>query len=70
MHNIQNKYYFTEREMEVLKYVVKGCSNIEIGNKMFLSYHTIKVHISSILKKLNTTTRIKAVIKVLLEGII
>ena len=66
----EKKYYFTEREIEVLKRIVMGKSNIEIGKELYISYHTVKVHVASILRKLNVDNRLKASIKAVLEGII
>lgn len=47
----------TEREKEILKLIVRGYSNEEIGKMMNISKHTVKAHISSILHKLNIQTR-------------
>ncbi len=66
----KEKYYLTEKEFEVLKLMIMGYNNAEISEKMFISYHTVKVHVSSILRKLNAATRIKAIIKVLSEDAI
>lgn len=43
----------TEREIEVLRKIKKGLSSKEIAAEMFLSFRTIEVHRSNILKKLN-----------------
>lgn len=43
----------TEREMQVLKLIKEGLSSKEIAKELFLSYRTIEVHRSNILKKLN-----------------
>ena len=43
----------TEREMQVLKLIKDGLSSKEIAKELFLSYRTIEVHRSNILKKLN-----------------
>lgn len=48
---------FTQREQEVLKYVCLGYSNIEIGQKLFISSHTAKAHVQAILRKLNLKNR-------------
>jgi two-component system, NarL family, response regulator LiaR len=41
----------TEREVEVLKLVAKGCSNQEITGKLIVSERTIGAHVSNILSK-------------------
>lgn len=49
----------TQREKEILHLVSIGMSNQEIGNSLFISDHTVKVHISNILRKLQLNNRIK-----------
>ena len=60
----------TERETEILKYLVQGLTNKQIADKLTLSIATIKFHVSSILAKLNATSRTEAVAIALQEGII
>ena len=47
----------TARELDVLKLVVKGFSNEEIADKLFISKHTVKMHISIMLDKLSLKNR-------------
>ena len=47
----------TSREQEVLQLLVKGHSNIEIGEKLHLSHRTIEKYVSSLLRKSNTSNR-------------
>lgn len=47
----------TARELEVLKLIVKGRRNKEIGDELFISTHTVKNHISNILTKLGVNDR-------------
>ena len=42
---------FTQKEIEVLKYVCKGYTNEAIAQKLFVSIHTVKAHIASLLRK-------------------
>ena len=51
----------TDREITILKYITQGFENREIGQKMFISIHTVKAHICSIMKKLNAKNRTNAV---------
>jgi two-component system, NarL family, response regulator LiaR len=51
----------TEREREVLAYIVEGMNNREIADKMYLSQSTVKKHISTLFTKLNVTNRVEAV---------
>lgn len=56
---------FTDREKEVLYLLLKGLNNREISEKLCITNHTTKIHITSIYKKLEVTNRIQAVIKCL-----
>jgi DNA-binding CsgD family transcriptional regulator len=47
----------TAREVEVLRWVAMGLTNIQIGKKMVISPRTVGTHLSSIYNKLGITTR-------------
>jgi two-component system response regulator DesR len=51
----------TPREREVLNEIATGATNREIGERLFLSPHTIKEHTSSIYRKLRVRNRASAV---------
>ncbi len=53
----------SDRELDVLKLIVKGSSNQEIADQLFLSLSTVKTHISSIFLKLEVSRRTQAVQK-------
>jgi len=52
-----------QRELEVLQYMAEGLNNQEIGSKLFLSPHTVKVHTRNIYAKLGVHNRTQAVVK-------
>lgn len=52
----------TEREKEVLVCLVEGLSNKEIGERLFISDKTVKIHVSKIFKKLNVKSRSQVLI--------
>ena len=52
----------SKRETEVLKEIVKGKSNKEISEALFVSEKTVKTHVSHILNKLEVSDRTQAVI--------
>jgi len=57
----QPSFDLTEREMEVLNLVVQGKSNQLIAETLFISLATVKAHISSILSKLQVSSRAEAI---------
>ncbi len=60
----------TERETDVLKQIVLGRSNKEIGAALFISEATVKTHINSLLGKLGVTDRTQAATTALQRGIV
>jgi len=54
------KISLTIQELNVLELLVKGCSNKVIAQKLFISNHTVKFHVTSILSKLGASTRTEA----------
>lgn len=50
----------SEREREVLALVAAGCTNREIGEKLFISEHTARNHVIRILEKLGLSRRSEA----------
>ncbi|MRG86487.1 response regulator [Salinibacillus xinjiangensis] len=57
-----NDNQLTEREKEVLICLVEGLSNKEIGERLYISDKTVKIHVSKIFKKLNVKSRSQVVI--------
>jgi two-component system, NarL family, response regulator LiaR len=51
----------TEREREVLGLLVKGLTNQEIAQRLTVSAHTAKFHVSNVLSKLGAASRTEAV---------
>lgn len=58
----------TKREIVILKLIAKGFNNFEIADVIHISYHTVKVHVSAILRKFNVKTRTQAVICAITRG--
>ena len=52
----------TDREVDVLREVVRGASNAEIGDRLYISETTVKTHVNHILTKLGVRDRIQAVV--------
>ncbi|WP_285491534.1 response regulator [Staphylococcus haemolyticus] len=57
-----NTNKLSKREIEVLAEMVKGKTNKEIANTLFVSEKTIKTHVSHIFNKLSVTDRTQAAI--------
>ncbi len=53
----------TERELEVLRLMAEGHSNLEIAEQLVVALGTVKAHTSSIYRKLDVRSRTEAVIK-------
>jgi two-component system, NarL family, response regulator YdfI len=57
----QSEIYLTSREAQVLQLLGAGLDNKAISSTLHISKHTVKFHISSILSKLNVSSRTEAV---------
>lgn len=53
----------SDREYEVLQHLIKGLSNKEIADALFVSESTIKTHVSSLFVKLDVKRRTQAIQK-------
>lgn len=60
----------SDKEQQILKLMAGGFSNKEIANSIFLAEGTVKNHVSSILSKLNTRDRTRAVLTAIHQGLI
>lgn len=60
----------SQREIEVLKLVARGCSNKEIAQKLFISDKTARNHVVNCLEKLHVDDRTEAATTAIARGII
>jgi DNA-binding CsgD family transcriptional regulator len=56
--------------MEVLRLVMAGKRNREIGDRLFISEETVKAHMKHIIEKLGANDRTQAVTIALRRGVI
>lgn len=59
----------TQREEEVLHFLIEGFTNKEIANNLFISEKTVKSHLNQIFKKFNVGRRLEAVMYALKLGL-
>jgi DNA-binding NarL/FixJ family response regulator len=60
----------TTQELNVLRLVAEGLTNPEIGERLYLSRHTVKEYVSHAMRKLEATNRIEAVRKAAALGLV
>ena len=62
--------HLTDREMEVLRLLVRGNRNKEIAEQLIISERTVKFHVGVIFQKLSVTNRAEAVSKAIQTGLV
>lgn len=62
--------HLTEREQEVLNWLVQGASNEEIAQHLYITVATVKAHLTAIFEKLAVTSRTQAIVKALKLGLV
>jgi DNA-binding NarL/FixJ family response regulator len=66
----QNGPALTDREIEVLRHVVRGMTKKEVAAELELSRHTVDSHLRNIYQKLHVNNRAGAVAAALREGLV
>jgi DNA-binding NarL/FixJ family response regulator len=61
---------FTPREMEVLRHVVDGKTNGEIGVALGISEKTVEKHLDAIFRKMNVVSRVEAAVMAVRENLL
>jgi DNA-binding NarL/FixJ family response regulator len=69
-HNFSQQTELSNREKTILKHVAKGLTNKEIGEKLFLSVHTVITHRKNITNKLGIKTISGLTVYAILNNII
>jgi DNA-binding NarL/FixJ family response regulator len=52
----------TSRELDVFRLITQGLSNLEIGQRLFISDTTVKTHVTRLLQKLGLRDRAQAIV--------
>jgi DNA-binding NarL/FixJ family response regulator len=60
----------TSREIEVLSFLVKGMIKKEIADMLFISQHTVDMHLRAIYRKMQVTSQTEAVSLALRQGLV
>ncbi len=60
MKNKPKRKNLTDRELEVLQYVMQGLTNKEIADILMITHHTVKAHVAAIIRKLGVRNRLDA----------
>jgi LuxR family maltose regulon positive regulatory protein len=60
----------SQRELEVMRLIIQGLSNKEIGERLFLALDTVKGHNRKIFRKLGGQSRTEAIAKAREIGIL
>lgn len=62
--------HLTERELEILALVAKGCTNRDIARMFEFSVHTAKAHVAKILEKMEVADRTEAATEAIRRGLL
>ena len=69
MLGMASSHEFTEREMEVLRLMTTGASNVSIAGTLMISESTVKNHIHRMLEKTGCESRTELAIEARINGI-
>jgi non-specific serine/threonine protein kinase len=65
-----DRHGLTRREVEVLHLIREGCTNREIGERLYISERTARTHVQNILDKLDLSTRAAAAAYAVEHGLV
>jgi DNA-binding CsgD family transcriptional regulator len=61
----QTRFRLSRRELDIIYYLIRGLSDVEIGEKLYISRQTVHTHTKNIYKKLGAKSRIELYRKVI-----
>ena len=62
--------HLTQRERDVLHWLVQGASNEMIAKKLYITVATVKAHLTAIFDKLKVRSRTQAIVKAIKLGLV
>ena len=62
--------HLTDREQEVLNWLIKGASNEDISRYLHVTIATVKAHLTSVFEKLGVASRTQAIVRALKLGLV
>jgi len=60
----------TEQELKIVRLAAEGCTNREIGKRLYLSRHTVKEYLSNAMRKLEVGSRVEAAVEAGRRGLL
>ena len=60
LQGVARRFRLSPRESEVLSLITEGCTNEEIGQRLYVSLSTVKSHVASIFEKTGVRNRAEA----------
>jgi len=60
----------TDQELKVVRLAAEGCTNREIGKRLYLSRHTVKEYLSNAMRKLEVGSRVEAAVEAGRRGLL
>ena len=64
LEDILKEFLFTKTENEIARLILRGYTNEHIAKSQFITVSTVKKHVTSILEKSNTNSRIEFICKI------
>jgi DNA-binding NarL/FixJ family response regulator len=60
----------TDQELKVVRLAAEGCTNREIGKRLYLSRHTVKEYLSNAMRKLGVGSRVEVAVEAGRRGLL
>jgi ATP/maltotriose-dependent transcriptional regulator MalT len=58
---VETNIYLTDREVDVLRLLARGCTYIQVSDRLGVSLHTVATHVKNIYRKLEVHSARSAV---------